>query len=397
MSRIKKLSNLAILFLSVLGCLVTLVLLYEHFKPAADIGCSAVGGNCQAANESKYGHVGPIPTSAIGLGMYLTFLGICLKRKKLISLQTVAPTEDGTAAAQEPAGIKLLDTAAFAIALPAVCISVWLQKISLFDLFSFCPYCMSSCIFVLIITILTARDLFVGNGKLQGEQKLLVGTFGFIGAMTIFMGLPELMRQIELIRRLPPVRQAGPIKPKRDMPPVVLKDMHVIGDDAAPYLVVEFADYQCNHCKKANEYLHQVMAKNPGRYKLAFRNYPLPIHNWAAKAALAAEAAAEQGKFWEMHDLIFEHQMEMEAPTFKQDTFKQWAVQLGLDVDKFSTDMLSDKITMRVATDATAAPQLEVKQTPSFFIIHGSNPPYMLSGNDQLRTAMDDPNNAAWK
>ncbi len=397
MSRIKKLSNLAILLLSVLGCLVTLVLLYEHFKPAADIGCTAVGGNCQTANESKYGHVGPIPTSAFGLGMYLTFIGICLKRRKLYSSQSPMSTEEAPATPEDPPGVKALDILAFAIALPAICISLWLQKVSLFELFSFCPYCMSSCIFVLIIVVLATRDLFVGNGKLQGEQKLLVGTIGFIGAMTIFMGLPELLRQIDIIRHLPPIRQPGPVTKKRDMPPIVIKDMHIIGDDAAPYTVVEFADYQCNHCKKANEYLHQVMTKTPGRYRLAFRNYPLPIHAWASKAALAAEAAAEQGKFWEMHDMIFEHQAEMEAPGFKQDKFKEWAVQLGLDLDKFSTDMLSDKITMRVATDATAAPQLEVKQTPSFFIIHGSNPPYMLSGNDQLRAAMDDPNNAAWK
>jgi protein-disulfide isomerase/uncharacterized membrane protein len=391
MSPLKKLSNSAVLALSLFGCLITLILFWEHLHPQANVGCSAIGGNCLATDASKYGHIGPIPTSLLGLGMYLTFAALCLARKK----EGAAPVEraEGSNVLPVSSKMKMLDTAVWVMSTGAACFSLFLQKYALFEIFSFCPYCMASCLTVCIIFLLSTRDLFIGNGKLEGEQKLLAGTFALIGVLTAFMGLPELIRHINQLRTLPPIK-VGVVHPKV---PVVTADMHIIGDANAPYLIVEFADYQCNHCKKANAFLHDLMAKNPTKYRLAFRNYPLPMHNWANKAALAAEAAGEQGKFWEMHDSLFEHQEEMFSPNFKADRFKELAAELGLDVDKFSRDMLSDKITMHVAQDTVDAPKLEVKQTPSFFIVHGNKDPYMLSGNDQLKTAAEDAANDAWK
>ena len=352
MSPLKKLSNLVVMALSILGCIIALVLFWEHLHPSANVGCSAVGGNCLAADQSKYGHIGPVPTSLMGLGMYVTLLLLSIGRKKEGAAPVKVTEGETTGVLAVSSRMKVLDATVWVISLAAV-----------------------------------------SNGKLEGEQKLLAGTFALIGGLTAFMGLPELINHINKLRTLPPIK-IGVVHPKV---PVATKDMHIIGDDKAPYTIVEFADYQCNHCKKANAFLHDLMAKNPTKYRLAFRNYPLPMHNWATKAAMAAEAAGEQGKFWEMHDLLFEHQEEMFNPSFKGDRFKELAGELGQDVDKISRDMLSDKITMHVAQDATDAPKLEVKQTPSFFIIHGNKDPYMLSGNDQLRTAAEDAANDAWK
>ena len=87
--------------------------------------------------------------------------------------------------------------------------------------------------------------------------------------------------------------------------PLVTKDMNTLGSAKAPYTILEFADYQCPHCQKTSAFLSEVMKSHPDRYRLAFRNFPLPNHSWANQAAIAAEAAGLQGKFWEMHDYIF--------------------------------------------------------------------------------------------
>ena len=417
MSMSKALSNKLILVLSCIGCLITLVLLFEHFRPAVDIGCSALSGNCRAANESDYGHVGPIPTSAFGLGMYLTLIALCLKRKSLLDAYADAPVEDDPISRLEDDGAPLndftpviqpitvrsincperrIDLLVWLIALPAIAISIWLQKVALFDIFSFCPWCLGSAMMVICIFILSSRDLFLDRGGLVGEQKLLVGTGSFIGAMGLFMVFPMIWQQFMIVKRnqIQPIHQ---IDNRIKAPQILTTDSNSTGGRDAPYTLVEFADYQCQHCAKASKYIADVLKQNPKKFRLVFRNYPLPMHTWANRAACAAEAAALQGKFWEMHDYIFNHQKDMEQPNFKQEAFKEYASAIGLDVEKFYTDMQSDQIIAKVTRDAVAAPRLNVKLTPTFFVIHGSKTPYQVSGMDQLQIAIDDPQNKVWE
>lgn len=83
-----------------------------------------------------------------------------------------------------------------------------------------------------------------------------------------------------------------------------------LGNPKAAYVLVEFADYQCPPCRKASETIQELLTRNPN-VRLAFRNFPLKIHPYAFSAAVAAEAAREQGAFWQVHDALFENQQQL--------------------------------------------------------------------------------------
>ena len=97
--------------------------------------------------------------------------------------------------------------------------------------------------------------------------------------------------------------------------------------------------------------------------QFVFKHLPLSIHSKAMDAHLASEAANQQGKFWEMHDLIFEHQREMAA-----DKYVEYAGTIGMNVDQYKKDLASAKVKARVDGDSSAAAKLGVTGTPAFFI-----------------------------
>jgi protein-disulfide isomerase len=292
--------------------------------------------------------------------------------------------------------LRALDLAVWGIAAPAIGISWWLQNIALYKLISFCPWCMSSAFLVTFIFLLATKDLFLDNRKLAGEQKLLLGTVTFIAAMSFLMVLPGIMNQIETAKRLSKLEYNGRVTIKPEAPQIETSDMEVTGPANAPFTIVEFADYECPHCKMASAMLNEELKKHPNRFRFAFRNYPLPMHHWATPAALAAEAAGEQGKFWQMHDYIFAHQDDMKDKRFDQDSFAKYAAILGLDSEKFEKDEASDKILTRVATDATTAKSVKVELTPTFFVCNRKGGIYQITGKDALQSAIEDPSNKAW-
>ncbi len=419
----KSRSNSIILALSFIGCFVALVLFYEHLRPAADIGCSAIGGNCQATVESDYGHLGKIPTSVFGLGMYITIAAICFRRKKLIagavlSGQIAEDAYSDESEAGEPVNgeiesypltiqserynkqILIMDAALWIITASAFCISIWLQKIAIYELRSFCPWCMSSALLVTIIFVLTSKDLFIGERKLVGEQRLLAGTIAFMSMMGLLMVGPDVIQQItQIIKVNNDINQVGPIKPPPNggsLPEIITKDVNITGPKAAPYTIVEFADYQCPHCMKASLMISEELKKNPTKYRLAFRNDPLPMHPWARQAAAAAESAGLQGKFWEMHDYLFAHQADMEKKTFTEEMFGKFAEAVGLNVEKFHSDMTSEKISNKIMNDAKVAPLFQVTMTPTFYIVNSKHRIYKMTGLELLKAAFANSSDKAW-
>lgn len=100
-----------------------------------------------------------------------------------------------------------------------------------------------------------------------------------------------------------------PLAPEPTLAVPVTNGDHVRGPVAAPVTIVEYGDYECPYCAAAEPVLSAVLSAQPGRVRLVFRNFPLPdVHPYALTAALAAEAAAALGAFWEMHDLLFKRQ-----------------------------------------------------------------------------------------
>lgn len=145
------------------------------------------------------------------------------------------------------------------------------------------------------------------------------------------------------------------------------------GPASAAATILEYTDFQCSGCAGLTAVLDQLLAKYPEHLQIAFRHYPLTIHDKAALAVQAAEAAGKQGHFWEMHDALFSKQDAW--VNFSPEQFKKWAAdqagQLNLDVDQFRQDLDSSDLS-RLARDAyeqNAA--LGMPGTP-FLVINGS-------------------------
>src|SRR5829696_9730055 len=145
--------------------------------------------------------------------------------------------------------------------------------------------------------------------------------------------------------------------------PVTEKD-HALGPADAPVTLVEYGDYECPDCLNAFPIVKRLIAEFGPRLRFVFRNFPLSnVHPHASVAAQAAEAAAAQGKFWEMHDLLYENQKELADMEMTR-----LALRLGLEPYKFNADLAGERFAKRVATDYASGMASGVTGTPTFFI-----------------------------
>jgi protein-disulfide isomerase len=139
---------------------------------------------------------------------------------------------------------------------------------------------------------------------------------------------------------------------------------HSVGPADAPVTLVEYGDYECQYCGKAYPILKRIRKKMGEQLRFVFRNFPLnTIHEHASVAAQAAEAAAGQKKFWEMHDMLYEHQDELANADLLQ-----YALKLGLEIYKFEADLASEHYSRRVRDDFKSGVRSGVNGTPTFFI-----------------------------
>jgi protein-disulfide isomerase len=130
-----------------------------------------------------------------------------------------------------------------------------------------------------------------------------------------------------------------------------------------------FEDFQCPPCGRLHPELKQVEGEYGERLRVVFRHLPLEeIHDHAAEAARAAEAAALQGKFWEMHDLLFERQDEWPLVEPARPVFVEYARRLGLDAERFARDLDAPQVSERVSADVGRADSGNVSGTPSLFL-----------------------------
>jgi len=143
---------------------------------------------------------------------------------------------------------------------------------------------------------------------------------------------------------------------------------HARGSDAAPIIIEEFADFQCPPCAALHAELVLTEQEYGDRLRIIFRQLPLPIHRNARDAARAAEAAAMQNHFWEMHDRLFENQTAWAEMPNPRETFIGYARELGLNTEAFVRDMDSPAVAERLASDEQRANHLGVMGTPGIFI-----------------------------
>ena len=139
---------------------------------------------------------------------------------------------------------------------------------------------------------------------------------------------------------------------------------HIEGEADAPCTLVEYGDYQCPHCGRAYPIVKRVQKHFGKRLRFVFRNFPLnEIHPFAETAAETAEFAAEGGKYWEMHDALFENQSRFN-PSF----FPELAQKLGLDAEGLKAALTQGKYRAHVKSDFMSGARSGVNGTPTFFI-----------------------------
>ncbi len=135
------------------------------------------------------------------------------------------------------------------------------------------------------------------------------------------------------------------------------------GPENAKVTVVEFSDFECPYCSRGKDVMEQVLKAYPKDVKVVFKHLPLAFHKNAKPAARATMAAHEQGKFWEMHDKLFQNQKNLKEPFFIKT-----AKDIGLDVEKFKTDYKSGKYDKQIDSDMAIAAKNGIRGTPGFFV-----------------------------
>lgn len=139
---------------------------------------------------------------------------------------------------------------------------------------------------------------------------------------------------------------------------------HSLGPSHAPITLVEYGDFECPNCKQAAPAVKLLLERHPGRVRLVWRNFPLEeIHPHALGAALAAEAAAGQGKFWQMHDLLLANQQHL-----KPAQLRRYAETLELDLERFDSEIGDTVYLQRVREDVDSGRASGVRSTPGFFL-----------------------------
>ncbi len=214
------------------------------------------------------------------------------------------------------------------------------------------------------------------NGRGLISAALIVSAAVIAGSLVIANSLEHTAKQVEIageflsdlpIAAAAPAAQDRARRPGRPDPAqeykVAVGEAPVRGDAAAAVTIVEWSDFQCPFCVRAAPTLAQIQREYGSKVRIVFKHLPLSIHAQAPAAHAAAEAAHRQGKFWEMHDKIFENQRDL-AP----ETLERYAVALGLDIERYKRDLESGEVKKRIDDDMQQAQDLSVTGTPAFFI-----------------------------
>jgi len=209
------------------------------------------------------------------------------------------------------------------------------------------------------VSLLIATLAFQGPQLQEAKLGLLIAALGAAGLSFVVFRATALLPAHFRVRALLGtsdviVDLADPVDPERD---------HIRGPEEAPVTLVEYGDFECPYCGRAEPVVRELL-RDSGDVRYVWRHLPLnDVHPHAQLAAEAAEAAAEQGAFWEMHDLLLAHQ-----DALRPSDLIGYAEQLRLDVERFATDLELHAGAGRVSADVDSADLSGVAGTPTFFI-----------------------------
>ena len=227
--------------------------------------------------------------------------------------------------------------------------------------------------------------------SLKPQQSLLLGMLSTLGIVSLGLNVVFGMMLLKKDSVISPARAYDTTQPVPDVQPpsqptpaatgpqtfTITKDNHVRGNFDAPVTIVEFSDFECPYCERHYGTLQQVLKDYGDKVRLVYKHFPLSFHPQAEKAAEATECASEQGKFWEMHDKIFENQALLQGGVTQ---LKAWAQDLKLNTGAFNTCLDSGKMAQMIAQDQQEGSTKGVDGTPGTFIngqfVEGGAIPY---------------------
>jgi protein-disulfide isomerase len=177
--------------------------------------------------------------------------------------------------------------------------------------------------------------------------------------------LDGLDRKVDELAKAQPAKRADrpAIDPKKALETINLTSAPARGADPATVTIVEYSDFQCPYCLRVRPTLQKVLDEYPQQVSHVFKHFPLSFHKEAMNAHKAVAAAGLQGKFWEMHDEIFDSPKDL-AP----ETMRKHAETLGLDMAKFDADYASPEIAKKIEDDQKEGRSIGVRGTPAFFV-----------------------------
>jgi len=171
----------------------------------------------------------------------------------------------------------------------------------------------------------------------------------------------------------------------------VLPTDHILGNVNAPITLIEFSDFQCPYCQRFAPTVKQIMKTYGDKIRLIYRHYPLPFHTNAQIAAEASECAADQGKFWEYHDILFENS-QGDGTGLNAADLTKYAADLKLDVKKFNDCLASGKFKSKVSADLASGQVAGIQGTPGTVLIDKNGQTQLITGAlpfEQIKPALD--------
>ncbi len=361
---------LPVVLFAILGLGVSLWIGVLHGRLSADPSYTSFCNvsdqvNCDRVLASRYAELGGISISSWAVIYYLLVFGAAA----------------GVAKANRATMRENLGTALWVLGGFGFAFSAYMAFIAFAILNTICLMC--SALYVVSICLLVATWRLHNSLRTLGRRQpaapdrsiVIAGAVAGLGLVLVIVY--ELLAPSARAATSDEIRRLRPEFYKWFFAQPVVPNMAAAGASTgaanAPVTLVEFSDFQCGHCAKLHEVLEEVLASERGRVRIVFRHFPLDsscnpalkrgVHAEACLAAVAAECAHEQGRFWEYHRLLFKNQSRL-----SRDFLLRYASDLGLDKDRFVTCLASDAAMQRVRQDVADGQRAEIDSTPTIFV-----------------------------
>ena len=329
-----------LLALSLLGVFISSYLWWVYTSPSRPLVC--LGTGCDVVRASRYAILWGLPMPVYGVAMYAVLV-ILIFGEALVG----APL-----ARLARYGLATISGAGFLFSLYLT----WLQG---FVIHAWCAWCETSAVAVTLFFILAVLEWIRPSPAPAEALATVRGHFAVLLA-AIVLGVPAFW-YLSRHGEMPGTVQASAEALREHL---IRPDSHVTGNPNAYVTVVEFGDFECPSCAREEPVVEEVLKKYSTQIRFYFRQFPLEkVHEDALRAAEASECAADQGKFWEAEQKLYESQLDLSEPALER-----YAGELGLDQARFKQCLSSGATEPRIRQDLDDGHALAVIGTPTFFI-----------------------------